>query len=386
MRITLIALFSLGILIAVMASLAARRSKQAQPDYFHWIVRLLCAVLCVAALMAVGVGTWRGTKDDMSSPQVTVMTPTLPPPPLAPTENYDKINIGPCKLIGTVLVALKQQSRFLPLCGESLIIDWPAEANTQRVFQGECRGTSYTIRLNLQEFFCTGKDGQILIQNGLSFVVRVLNFSSSSSGGTFILDTPKTMNFGNGFEATYHAPLSVIPVGGDSDLQVLFHLTRADRDDPLAEIPAARWLTDNSQKPLQDTSPHNSYPGVRFDPNAPPGLRMLVFLGPSAFLLLIAAIAGAVCARRGRRSYSFAALLALTVLYAGGLDALVLQRRVGLTIDASQPESVRAMALGRMLHGTFFHTGAARTRIGEIAADPASPESLQQEARSMVHE
>ena len=81
-----------------------------------------------------------------------------------------------------------------------------------------------------------------------------------------------------------------------------------------------------------------------------------------------------------------AGLLACMVLYAGGLDGLVLQRRMNLTIDAGRPVTVRSMALAGLLRGTFFHRGGALARLRAIAADPTYPESLRQGARAMVQE
>ena len=377
----------IGILsIAVAPVLAARRGKPPTPQHQHWIVRLLCAALCGAALVAVGVGTWRGTRADLSCPQVTVLRPTRPPPPLALPENYGTVDLGPCKLIGTVLVARMEHNRLLPQCGESLVIDWPAGVNAERVFQGTCHGITYAIDLNPLEFFSTGKDGGIQARNGPSFFIHSLGFSSNSSGGSFALDTLKCKNFGNGFDADYHAPFSVIPVDGSSDLRLLVHLTRADRDDPLERLPAAQWLADIAGEARQDEVTHNSYRGLRDDPNVPPGIRMLRFLGPSALLLLIAAIAAATCFSRGRRAVAFAGWLTLMVLYAGALDGLVLQRRAGLAGDSSAAEPVRATALGGMLRGTFFHRTAALARLRAIAADPALPETLRQDAGSMSEE
>ncbi len=130
----------------------------------------------------------------------------------------------------------------------------------------------------------------------------------------------------------------------------------------------------------------NSYPGVRADPNIPPGIRMLAFLGPSVILLLVAAIAGAQLFRHGRRAYALAGLLALMVLYAGLLDALVLQRRCLLAADSNQPEAVREQALAGMIRGTFFHRGTAASRVRKLAADAATPESLRQFANLCVNE
>lgn len=111
---------------------------------------------------------------------------------------------------------------------------------------------------------------------------------------------------------------------------------------------------------------------------------MLTFLGPAAGLPLIAAIAGSMCVRSGRRGYAFTGLLAAMVLYAGLLEAMVLRYRTRLTADTNQPEYVREMALVGMYQGTFFHTGTALSRIREIATNPTNPESLRKLAGAIA--
>jgi hypothetical protein len=101
-------------------------------------------------------------------------------------------------------------------------------------------------------------------------------------------------------------------------------------------------------------------------------------------LLLAAAVAGSVGFRRGRRATAFAGLLAGMVLFAGLLDALVMQRRARLATDPRQPESMRVMAMAGMLRGTFFHEGAAAARVRAIANDPANTDTLRQSAGELV--
>jgi len=382
MRVSLLLLLILVLIIAAAYARASRRSVVARPDYHHWIVRLLCLVLFVAALIAVGVGTWRATQDEYNIPQVAV--PTKAPRPISSPANLPKLDLGPSKLIGTVLLVSKTQDRLVALCGESLTLTWPPEASAELVFHGDHGGATYTVTMDLRDFDFIGPGGEIRTQNGFSIAMKGATWSSSGSGGTLALDTLQTRDFGTGRDTLYHAPLSLIPSDNGPDLRLLIHLARADNDDPLEKLPADPWLARQAGKPRQDEAPQiNSYPGVRFDANLPPGIRMLDFLGPSAFLLLIAAIAGAAWARRGRRALAFAGLLALMVLYAGLLDEMVLRRRADLTINGGRPESVRALALGGMLRGTFFHRGAALERLREIAADPAIPEGLRQDARAM---
>ena len=387
MHVVLILLLPLLFLIGAGVAYASRRSILAQPDHHHWIVRLLGVVLFAAALAAVGLGTWRGTHDEFKLPSVSVAVPTHPPRPVKRLADSTTVDLGPTKLIGTVLVACKERGRFVPLCGESITVDWLPESSADLTFNGEHAGINYSVTMALREFRTFGQNGDIQTGGGQSYVMKGATWSSSGSGSIAPLDTLQTQGFGPGSDTLQYAPLSLIPRAVGSALYLLIHLTRADADDPLEKVTAAQWLASLAGKPRQDEAPRiNSYPGVRLDPKAPPGLRMLAFLGPAAVLLLFGALAGSVCACRGRRGFAFAGLLAVMVLVAGALDAMVLRRRVGLATDAGQPESVRAMALGGLLRGTFFHRGAALARLGEIAADPSLPESLRQDARAVIME
>ena len=372
----------LFIFTAVLA-LAMHRASATKPDHHHWIVRSLCALLLIAALTAVGVGTLRGTREEFPSPPVMVKVPAKTPRHVDLTGDFKEIDIGPSKLIGTVLVARMEHDHLLPLCGESLTLEWPLRSSTHLTFKGAHGGTTYTVTMQAQEFVSLGNGGGIRFQGELSRTMRGLGFSSSGSGGDLILDTLKTEDFGNGRDTLSHAPLSIIPSDSSQNLRLIIHLTRADSDDPLEETPASQWLAGMEGKPRQDAMPQNSYPGIRADRDAPPGIRMLVFLGPSAFLLLMAAMSGCACARRGWRAYAFAGGMAAMVLYAGLLDAMVLQHRSMLASDANQPASVRMLAMNAMKQGTFFHSATADARIRAIADDPATPPSLRTFAASL---
>ncbi len=375
---TALALLSFVLLIIVFAigatvGISSRRARAVRSDYHHWIVRLLCAVLATAALVAVGVGTWRGTGHELTSKRVLVTLPTKAPVPIPEAaKDNGNIDLGPCKLIGTVLLARKEQDQFLPLCGESLTFDWPPKADDSLTFSNKFEGGSYTVRMDLSGFVRWNPTEGIRTMNGISIQSKGLTWSSSSSGTTLNLDTLLETDFGTHGLTLDHAPLSVIPTTNNQELRLLMFLTRVDIDDPLRQIPASEWLrTDARNLHWKEPNPPSSR-GVRFDPYAPPGIRMLVFLGPSVVLLLLAAAAGSALVARGRRAVAFTALLAGMVLYAGLLDAVVLQRRASIAADASQPEAVRACALESMHRGTFFHPGLAAARIREIAKDPTT--------------
>ena len=378
----LILLFIIGATVGI----AARRARVARPDHFHWIVRTLCAVLVLAALVAVGVGTWRGTGNSLASKPVRMTLPTKAPPPLPKaTLPSGTLDLGPTKLVGTVLLVRKLQDRFVPICGESLTLEWPPNGNPELAFQGESDGSSYTVRMHLGEFVRWNPDEAIRASQCVSVESRGKTWSRGG-GMELNLDTLEVEDFGGFSEELDHPPLAVIPVAAAQDLRLLVHLTRADPNDPLRQVSASEWLSSEARNLRQDDHNSHSSHGPRLSSDTPPGIRMLVFLGPSVVLLLLAAIAGSALFPRNRRAVAFTGLLTGMVLYGGLLDSVVLERRARVATDASQPESVRATALDAMQRGTFFHPGKATARIRQIAADPATPAFVRSVAEGMENE
>jgi hypothetical protein len=363
--------------------ITARRARVARPDHFHWIVRILCAVLVVAALVAVGVGTWRGTSASLTSEPVLVTLPTKAPPPIPNAKKPNgRLDLGSTKLVGTVLLVRKLQDRFVPICGESLTLDWPPNGNPELAFQGESGGSSYTVRMHLGEFVRWNPDEAISASQGVSVQSRGKQWSRGGSM-ELKLDTLEVDDFGGFSEQLDHPPLSVIPVAAAQDLRLLVHLTRADRNDPLRQVAASDWLSGEAGNLRRDERNSHSSRDSQLDPTTPPGIRMLVFLGPSVILLLLAAAVGSALFPRGRRAVAFTGLLTGMVLYAGLLDAVILERRARVATDASQPEIVRGNALETMRRGTFFHPGKATARIRQIAADAATPAFVRSLAEGM---
>lgn len=166
------------------------------------------------------------------------------------------------------------------------------------------------------------------------------------------------------------------------NLYLLIHLALSDRSDPLRETPALAWLA-TERFPSESWISQSGLPRLRDDSNTAPGLRMFAYLGPASWLLVLAAAAGSLCFRRGWRGPAFTGLTACMVLYAGVIDALVLQRRARVIADSGKPESTRVIA-AVSLQGTFFHKARAVELLDEIARDASAPTSLREAARHLA--
>lgn len=382
--------FLLLILILVIGAafgLSSRRIKLARADHHHWLVRAFCALLATAALVAVGIGTWQGAAINPAPEPVLVSQPTTAPPPLPKTpEDRGEIDLGPCKLIATVLVAREVQDRFIPLAGGSQTLDWPPTADSRLVIACEYDDASYTVTMDLARFSRWNQDDKVHTRQGISVETKGRSWSSSSGGGTLELDRLHVEDFGNG--GRFHrAGLSALTSPVSPDLFLLIHLTRAESADPLRQIPAGQWLDAVPNSHRRDRSNrHHSGNGRSSSSNEPPGVRMLAFMGLSVIFLLLAAIAGSAVFRRGRRELGFTALLTGMVLYAGLLEFIVLRHNTRLATDAAQPDIVRASALDGMRFSTFFHTGTAEARIRQIAKDPATTPTIRSLAEALRDE
>lgn len=377
--VLLVILFVIGTTVGV----AARRVKYARSDHYHWVARVLCAVLALAALAAVGVGTWRGAIATLTPEPVGVSLPTRPPQPLPKAKaSRTQVDLGPSKLVGTVLLVRKLQDRLLPICGESRSLDWPTQGAAELVFQGESGDCSYKVRMDLSEFGRWNANEELRVMRGVEVQRRGTNWSSSG-GLQLNLDTFEMEDFGNRGDMLEHSPLSLIPVASGRDLFLLVHLTRADRDDPLRQMSASQWLGDETKGVPRNLHGSGHSGGGSMTTNTPPGIQMAIFLGPSVWLLLLAAAVGSGLFRRGRRALGFAGLMVAMVLYAGLLDAVVMQHRARVASEVSQPESVRLSALENLRRGTFFHAGRAAETIRKMAADPSTPPALRAAAEAL---
>lgn len=378
-----ISLSALPLVIFVVAALGviylrSSSSKRAaiKSEHYHWMIRSLAALFAVSALVATAVGTWRSGTADLDAAEFKVKIPSKDPRPVAKADDDNEVDLGPVKLIGTVLIARKEGERFIPITGESRVCDLSVGSPKRLEFSGRWRNAIYNITMNLDRFVHFGGD-PVYAQNGATFSITD---SSSFRGGsaTLMLDF-MTMEEFDFRTSTHHQPLSLVPFGDGGNLCLLIHLTRAEADDPLVEASADYWLRKQATSHLK-WNPGHSYRGTRYDEDAPPGVRMLAYLGPSSVLLLLAAAAGALCFRRGWKRLAFAGLLAGMVLYAGTLDRLVLERRAAVMTDDTKPEIARITAMSA-LSGTFFHAKHAASLIAEARRAGKIPPALQKVER-----
>ena len=361
------------------------RHQRIPADHRHPAVRILCGVLCTSALIAVGIGTWHGTRPNDPTALQAVKIPTLPVPPLPKADPYDTVDITPAQLVGTMIIARDVGGTLVPLYAETQSIPLPKPGIAKQLtFVGIFQDTEYTVKIPTLDFRqWSNEPGKIQLFNGLHVEFRSQRGWSSSGGGSMTLDKPVVKEFSNRWNNTAtNNPLSIVPTTSSSDLRMILHLTRATPADPLREISPADWLnTLPAESLLVEDHNNNSGQRDRFTADTPPGMRMLHYMGPASVLLLLAGLCGAQCFRRGQRAMAAVALLALMVMFAGALDLLVLQRRAAVMADSREEISTRVEAL---MHAqeSFFHRARAMEQINNLAQDAGAPAVLRDAAHA----
>lgn len=354
------------LLLAIVPLVALKRGpftrRSAAGDLRHPVVRILCAVMLLAILGATAWFTWSDQTQRNYQPN-HVVVPTKPAPPLSGNEPFGLVDPGPCKVILTV--CLLDEPTLQPVWASSVVSDWPVCQNQPICFGGDSFQIDFDAEFRISDFRSYQKREEIQVQG--SFSIRGSNWSRS---GGWSEPIGKLHHEGTwaGSPSARH-PLSLVPRHNGNHV-IVYHISRAAADDPLASVAADEWLAGfpTDQKTSTDG---NGRSGIRFSSDTSPGAKMLAYTGPASFLLLLAAAFGAQCFRR--RGIAFTALLAGMVLYAGTLDYAILRRHAARAADESLTPAQRhsaAIQAGQ----TFFHQPAARKLLHAAKQFPAEAE------------
>jgi hypothetical protein len=290
-----------------------------------------------------------------------VLTPTLALKPLPAGEEYGQVDPGPCRLIIS-LVLLDKASR-LPLWGASEVCRWPEDRGREIRIDAGPAGVSCDSRFQIDNFLRMGRDRGLTVQGRMS--MRGSTWSRSGGLGD-AMEEIHLESLGSRLGAMRH-PLGIVP-RNEGNLLVGYCISRAEADDPLRPVQVGEWLA--GFPPEQIDAEVDRFGGGAYGSDISPGARMLSYVGPAAFLLLLAAIAGAQCFRW--RGIAFTGLLAGMVLFAGGLDYGVMRMHAARALDENLSPYLRRAAF-HQAGLTFFHQAAARRLLDEVAGPLLKP-------------
>ncbi|MEO5914642.1 MAG: hypothetical protein ABIS50_10445 [Luteolibacter sp.] len=160
-----VVLIAISLLVFALTRSSSSNRPVVRPDHFHRLVRRLAALVAVGAVAATAIGTWRGTSGVVRADAFEVTVPTRPAPLIAKAPDNRSLDIGPTKLIGTVIVARRVGSRYFPLHGESRVVEGQAGYLMSLKFDSTWKDYHYTVSIQTENFY--HKDGVLNSQGGL---------------------------------------------------------------------------------------------------------------------------------------------------------------------------------------------------------------------------
>jgi hypothetical protein len=367
-------------------------SRSRAPRPWHPAVRIVCGVLGIGLLIALGVGTWRevrgvyGYDTSRLTPQSDLHLPAKPPPALpAPTQ---PLVPGPGGTASSyplrearVLYHLILRQGAYPIHAEELDVRFPEDAGKELVRKFEYAGVEYHATMMLTSImahcsenspFRLSAEGSFNIDafgGGISWSdtkgvlapsIDIVNpyHHSEKAYATEICTRDKV---GPGIENSTKKPWSL--VSSVSDPNVVLQVRLINRDDPLkpatlVEVAGSDWRSDRG------VSSGSSLATV----NRPPALRLMEALGVSSIILIFAAVLLAqIFVRRG---LAFAGMLALCMGYAAVLDRLAVGIHSGKLADPQQPMEIRIMAAEALHSSYFYKETASRAAEWPVSATP----------------
>jgi hypothetical protein len=340
--------------------------------------RVTGAVIAIAALVTVTIGTWRSLQKPPAVGSDTVVRPTLPAPVVKSDHpgGYSTATVEPCQMILRAYLVRNRESSPVIVRANSAVIDWPAEAGDLKKLDMEWRGIDYFLSVEVDEIW----DGGGLISLNGTHRLRVETSSgsrgsSSSGGGIAYLGKGTVLTDDPIYPLASHDPLSLWPQISEN-LAVWLEAELATKDDPLETIPAAKagLLPSGDRRSMGTTG------RVFGSQRQPPGIAMITHWGPASLLLLLTAWAGSYAFHRS--GPAFAALLAACILYAGGLERLLIHRMAETAADDQRPIAERRLALER-IRDVFFHPEVSKSALKTIAENTSLPEELRARARGI---
>lgn len=350
----------LAVLWLVFRRGTGRISRSRAPRPWHPAVRIVCGVLGIGLLIALGVGTWREVRgvygESLQTPQPALHLPAKPSPALpTPTQALAPggARISPLSE-ARVLFHMVLLQRAYPIHAEELDVRFPEDAGKKLERSFEHGGVHYRVTLTLKGLVAprgfNDSPAHLFADGDINLEAHV-GGSSWGSGPGGLIDLSSKYELERGVVNPWKQPWSLVHPAVSAPVLVL-QACRVDRDDPLKPATLVEVAGSN------ESADPNVPSGSRLtDPDMPPAYRLMEALGVSSIILIFAAaLLAQVFVRRG---LAFAGLLALCMGYAAVLDRLAMGFHSGKLADKQQPMEDRVMA-AEALRGTYFYKDTAR--------------------------
>lgn len=339
-----------------------KRGRMPRAGGRHPLVRAVCGLLALVLVLAVVAGTWRATSPDYDTGHLSgLLVPTVPSGLDERTNGREQ---APERLIFTTLVVVPESGGPVPYDGDSVMIELPRDLNEPIQIEGLLPGGIFNAEIQIESMRAPHA-GRL---DGSLRVARKFGSRSSgrSSGIIPALGEIRTQRVGINQNTRHWQPLSVVPsTEAIEEVWILTHLAAVDKGD-VERISAFDWL---QKHPLpQDGGLTGGGSSRGTISGAPPGIKTLLYAGPSVWLLILAAaLAAQAFVRPG---LAFTVGIGFMVILLGALDRAMVERHAARLGDPDLQPAERDRIEWRV-SGSFFHQERARAVLEKQQPSPA---------------
>ena len=381
------------------------------PQPRHLVVRIVCGVLGVIILVAIGVGTSQEVRRCYASEEppkpLTLRVPTLPPPDLpTPPQGGREVEVKEARLLASFLAVEVGAGEPRSVGAWQIDIRLPRDKGRLLTLGTVVGRSNVSSQVQVSALNARPPGAPPREPSGASFDdIRAYRAKAAPAptlvavyGSTcFICSGPGLqMNRGRGGlpldevwcvegpgSYTYlsaQPPLSIVH-GPEHQLIFVARACRVAEGDPLREVPVAEFVRQHEAEVRQACDDqllacfHHRHPRKPEDDNPFRGFALALHIEASSLLLLVAAIL--LSQLFARRSLAFAGVLAAVVLYVAALDRAALGSHLSRLADPQASVATRMVASWQA-RDTFFYRATAVRAYEKVAADSEAPAAVRE--------
>ena len=360
----------------------------------HLVTRLVCGLLGLGIIVAVGVGTWQTVRGAYAPPAgegIKVLAGTLPPPLPVPPRRGREQDIPNARVLVTFLIVDRAAEQCRAVHAEQFDVRLPADQGRKYEAAFKFPHLRGYHRFSIGRVFAMrsdGDDGEVSYEGTDESYVTSFDSSSHSSG--YYRHHGSTHHVGpldiGRQRVALSDPLSVVPPARRR-YDAFVVRTPLAADDPLKEIPLAEFVAgrrDGLKAAAADddtwTSRRRRRPdGLVSKPDLPPGgVRLAAHVGIAGLLLVVATLLLAQLSTR--RAAVWVVLMIAATGYAVALDRAALAGHTSVLSDAAAPLADRLTAADQAGE-TLFYRRSAQAALARQADDAGAPAALRDAAK-----
>lgn len=394
-------LLALVVIVVVALSLMYHRSARPIPIHRqqerHPVVRILCAVLAGAILLAMAINSWREAVASYRSDTISVKNPShprvVPDAALTQVPGVEK-ELPSARFLLHVFIGTWSPGGFLARYHREWDVRWPDQQNDHAVsWQGDGIQVDYHVTIERVVRMATGQSPepkrsedqqsrQLAVRGRIGLSARgdiTMGSWSTNTTTPGVISESGMMQYFNSRGGGHTSPLS-IGTASYPAYALFAVVTPLTDDDVLIDQPAGEFLA-----PYQARLRADREAGGRTfrQPSAfqSGGFALLGHLGLASLSLVLVVVLACQCFRA--RVIAAAVVVVVVVISVAAIERLMVAVHLDRAADAQAPIDQRLLT-GARAGESFFYRPTALRRVQALAADPTESAGNREEWARLI--